>query len=121
MYVVPRARFFILLMRIFSVLRRYRSTRCIKTFHSKESNQLITDFIQFAHSQLEHQQLPRDFFSVEELTTLIHVSEVDLIPICAILAGVLGQEVIKAISQKDDPICNYFCYDGNTGVVRRIG
>lgn len=46
---------------------------------------------------------------------------VDLVPVCAILAGILGQEIVKAISQKDEPICNYFCFDGATGTVRRIG
>jgi ubiquitin-like 1-activating enzyme E1 A len=51
----------------------------------------------------------------------VRVANTDLVPVCAILAGIMGQEVVKAISQKDEPICNYFCFDGAEGVVRRIG
>lgn len=54
-------------------------------------------------------------------SALAQVSGVDLVPVCAILAGILGQEIVKAISQKDEPICNYFCFDGGAGTVRRIG
>lgn len=55
------------------------------------------------------------------LRSLLCVFNVDVVPVCAILAGILGQEVIKAISQKDEPICNFFCFDGGVGTVRRIG
>lgn len=43
-------------------------------------------------------------------------------PVCAIVGGVLGQEVIKAVSQKDQPINNTFVYDGldSTGIVAKI-
>ncbi|KAF1325778.1 Sumo-activating enzyme subunit 1, partial [Globisporangium splendens] len=79
------------------------------------------DFAAFAHVQLEAQGLAMDFFSAEELSSLAEVANVDLVPVCAILAGILGQEIVKAISQKDEPICNYFCFDGATGTVRQIG
>ena len=52
---------------------------------------------------------------------LVRVADTELVPICAILAGIMGQEVIRAMSQKDEPICNYFCFDGATGIVRRVG
>lgn len=32
-------------------------------------------------------------------------------PVCAILGGILGQEVIKAMSGKGDPLKNFFYYD----------
>lgn len=53
--------------------------------------------------------------------TLARVASFDLVPVCAILAGIVGQEIIKAVSQKDEPICNYFCFDGAVGTVRKIG
>lgn len=59
--------------------------------------------------------------AVSVCRALVRVADADLVPVCAIVAGILGQEVIKAISQKDEPICNYFCFDGVTGTVRRIG
>ena len=42
---------------------------------------------------------------------------------CAIVGGVLGQEVIKAISAKDKPYKNCFLYDGrdSTGIVECLG
>lgn len=36
-------------------------------------------------------------------------------PVCAILGGVLGQEVIKAISVKGDPLKNFFYFDTADG------
>ncbi|KAG6529341.1 hypothetical protein ZIOFF_011538 [Zingiber officinale] len=36
-------------------------------------------------------------------------------PICAILGGILGQEVIKAISGKGDPLKNFFYFDTADG------
>lgn len=43
-------------------------------------------------------------------------------PIAAIVGGVLGQEIIKAISQKDPPHNNFFCFDGvnHSGIVDLI-
>jgi ubiquitin-like 1-activating enzyme E1 A len=47
----------------------------------------------------------------------------DLSPVCAIVSGVMGQEVIKALSGKDEPYQNCFLYDGvnSTGIVEYIG
>jgi len=36
-------------------------------------------------------------------------------PVCAILGGILGQEVIKSISCKGDPIKNFFFFDAADG------
>ncbi|XP_034926042.1 SUMO-activating enzyme subunit 1A [Populus alba] len=36
-------------------------------------------------------------------------------PVCAILGGILGQEVIKAISGKGDPLKNFFFFDSVDG------
>ncbi|CAL1538558.1 unnamed protein product [Lymnaea stagnalis] len=36
----------------------------------------------------------------------------ELSPVCAIVGGVLAQEVIKAVSQKDAPLNNFFLYNG---------
>lgn len=34
-----------------------------------------------------------------------------LSPICAISGGVLAQEIVKAISHRDEPIVNFFVYN----------
>ncbi|KAK4264532.1 hypothetical protein QN277_025694 [Acacia crassicarpa] len=36
-------------------------------------------------------------------------------PVCAIIGGILGQEVIKAISGKGDPLKNFFFFDAMDG------
>jgi len=47
----------------------------------------------------------------------------ELSPVCAIVGGVLAQEVIKAISNKDAPHNNYFFYNPleSCGIVETIG
>lgn len=47
----------------------------------------------------------------------------ELSPVCAIVGGVLGQEIIKAVSQKDAPHNNFFFYNGTDGggLVDNIG
>ena len=44
-------------------------------------------------------------------------------PVAAIVGGILGQEVIKAISNKDAPHNNFFFYNPleSCGVVETIG
>lgn len=66
------------------------------------------EFIQYARDQFQANGLDEDYLSPDELQTLVRVADADLVPICAIVAGILGQEVIKAVSQKDEPICNFF-------------
>jgi ubiquitin-like 1-activating enzyme E1 A len=34
-------------------------------------------------------------------------------PVAAILGGIMGQEVVKAISKRDEPICNFFVFNGD--------
>ncbi|RHZ20668.1 hypothetical protein DYB37_001421 [Aphanomyces astaci] len=79
-------------------------------------------FVALATSRLESQGLP-GFFDRSQLATLAATATADVVPVCAIVAGILGQEVIKAISKKDEPLNNYFFFDGATGegTVRRIG
>lgn len=46
----------------------------------------------------------------------------ELSPVCAVVGGVFAQEVIKAISQKDAPLNNFFFYNGTNddGMVTKI-
>ena len=38
-----------------------------------------------------------------------------LVPICAIMGGIVSQEIIKIVSKKDPPLVNTFFYDGLSG------
>ena len=46
----------------------------------------------------------------------------ELSPVCAIVGGVLAQEIIKALSAKDRPHTNSFLYNGqqNTGIIELL-
>ncbi|KAL3669984.1 hypothetical protein V7S43_005363 [Phytophthora oleae] len=99
------------------LLQGYKSQKNVLEISENDE----VDFIQYACQQFQANGLDEDYLSPDELQTLVRVATADLVPICAIVAGILGQEVIKAVSQKDEPICNYFCFDGVSGTVRRIG
>ncbi|OWZ09844.1 SUMO-activating enzyme (SAE) [Phytophthora megakarya] len=99
------------------LLQGYKSQKGVTEITNNDE----VDFIQYARGQFQANGLDEDYLSPDELQTLVRVADTDLVPICAIVAGIMGQEVIKAISQKDEPICNYFCFDGVMGTVRRIG
>ncbi|CAM1320038.1 SAE1 (predicted), partial [Pycnogonum litorale] len=47
----------------------------------------------------------------------------ELSPVCAIVGGILSQEIIKAVSCKDKPLDNFFFFDGtnSNGTVERFG
>ncbi|XP_066559960.1 SUMO-activating enzyme subunit 1 [Amia ocellicauda] len=47
----------------------------------------------------------------------------EMAPVCAVVGGVLGQEIVKALSQRDAPHKNFFFFDGRkgSGVVDCLG
>uniref|UniRef100_A0A4X2KRN9 THIF-type NAD/FAD binding fold domain-containing protein n=1 Tax=Vombatus ursinus TaxID=29139 RepID=A0A4X2KRN9_VOMUR len=47
----------------------------------------------------------------------------EMAPVCAVVGGVLGQEVVKALSQRDPPHNNFFFFDGikGNGIVECLG
>jgi len=54
--------------------------------------------------------MPKDI--VENLaTTAAH----EFSPVCAVLGGMLAQDMLKALAARDAPIANFFCFDGYTG------
>jgi len=36
-------------------------------------------------------------------------------PVCAIVGGMLAQDILKALAGREPPIANFFTFDGNTG------
>jgi len=46
----------------------------------------------------------------------------ELSPVCAIVGGIVAQEIIKAVSHKDQPLNNYFFYSGleYSGLVAKL-
>jgi len=60
---------------------------------------------------LESYNLPKDKVDQELVSNLSGT----LVPICAIVGGVVSQEIIKLVSKKDPPMMNSFFYNGLTG------
>lgn len=52
-------------------------------------------------------------------TTAVH----ELSPVCAVLGGMLAQDILKALAAREPPIANFFTFDGSTGggAVVRMG
>lgn len=53
---------------------------------------------------------------------LADTARVEFTPVCAILGGILAQDVLKVVSGKDRPINNFFFYNGLdcSGLINRI-
>ncbi|XP_003968748.1 SUMO-activating enzyme subunit 1 [Takifugu rubripes] len=66
-------------------------------------------------------QIRDDVFGALEVSTDLLQEEFasycfsEMSPVCAVVGGVLGQEVVKALSQRDPPHRNFFFFDGRTG------
>lgn len=93
-----------------------------ETGHSPRPNERETDLTQLKEMRdqtLENLSVPTTKITDEMLNLLF----AELSPVCAIVGGVLAQEVIKAISNKDAPHNNYFFYNPleSCGVVETIG
>lgn len=60
---------------------------------------------------LELLRLPAETLSAEAVDALAPLAAPALAPVCAILGGLIGQEVIKVISAKDTPVDNFLVLD----------
>jgi len=59
----------------------------------------------------------------EHLERLATTAAFELSPICAVLGGVLAQDMLKAIGGREAPMANFFAFDGMVGggTVSRLG
>ena len=39
----------------------------------------------------------------------------ELSPVCAVVGGMLAQDILKALAAREAPIANFFTFDGNSG------
>jgi len=79
---------------------------------------------EISQQMLKERGLPADFVNSEYVNQLTANATSELSPVCAILGGILGQEVIKVLSGKEDPLSNFFFYNAlaarNPGETARI-
>mmetsp|Transcript_35171 Transcript_35171/g.43399 ORF Transcript_35171/g.43399 Transcript_35171/m.43399 type:complete len:334 (+) Transcript_35171:170-1171(+) len=74
---------------------------------------------------LKNEQMePAQLFQTENVLESAETARLgaEINPVCAVMGGVVGQEVLKAISRKDKPITNFFFFDGvqSRGTVRNL-
>lgn len=53
-----------------------------------------------------------------ELKHLATIATLEISPVCTVVGGILGNEIIKAISGKGDPVNNVLLFDGRDGDCR---
>lgn len=39
----------------------------------------------------------------------------EISPVCAVVGGMLAQDILKALAARESPIANFFTFDGSTG------
>ena len=76
----------------------------------------VSDFIQVTKEFLVQQGLKEDYIGDDsDLGRLSVTATAEVSPVCAVLGGVLGNEVIKAISGRGEPANNILLFDGLDG------
>ncbi|KIJ26665.1 hypothetical protein M422DRAFT_785159 [Sphaerobolus stellatus SS14] len=57
-----------------------------------------------------------------QLQPLAATSQHEFSPVCAVLGGLMGQDILKALGGRDPPIANFFVFDGmiGSGAVSRL-
>ncbi|KAJ0972524.1 hypothetical protein J5N97_020483 [Dioscorea zingiberensis] len=75
----------------------------------------LPDVLKLSKELCEAQSLSESHISVALLERLLAAGRRECPPVCAVLGGFLGQEVIKALSGKGDPLKNFFYFDTADG------
>eukprot|EP01117_Protostelium_nocturnum_P012351 TRINITY_DN4552_c0_g1_i1.p1 TRINITY_DN4552_c0_g1~~TRINITY_DN4552_c0_g1_i1.p1 ORF type:complete len:323 (+),score=107.95 TRINITY_DN4552_c0_g1_i1:68-1036(+) len=60
---------------------------------------------------LKDHKVQVDFVSQEFLQSFANNVSAEISPVCAVIGGILGQEIIKVISGKDEALNNFFFYN----------
>ncbi|KAI8978844.1 hypothetical protein BD414DRAFT_421743 [Trametes punicea] len=71
------------------------------------ANKLITE------AEVNRQTLPS--IPRELIDTMATTAAHELSPVCAVVGGLLAQDILKALAAREPPIANFFTFDGNLG------
>jgi ubiquitin-like 1-activating enzyme E1 A len=99
----------------------YAKFRCIFHYYESKNKEWpdesnVQDFIAMTKKFLVDQGLKDDYVgNDEELEGLCRTANAEVSPVCAVMGGVLGNEVIKAISGRGEPANNILLFDGLDG------
>ncbi|KAG0565130.1 hypothetical protein M758_8G162400 [Ceratodon purpureus] len=96
--------------------------RCLEDFEETEgrqpghvSSQDLPALLAFWKKACEAQTVAESLVPEALLQKLLRAGSTELPPVCAILGGIVGQELIKAMSCKGEPLSNYFFFDAGDG------
>ena len=98
----------------------YAKYRAILNFYELKryypNAESVNDFVGATKQFLEDQGLEGNYLGGDdELKQLAITAYAEISPVCAVMGGVLGNEIIKAISGKGEPANNMLLFDGNDG------
>ncbi|BGP53900.1 E1 ubiquitin-activating protein aos1 [Rhodotorula sphaerocarpa] len=62
-----------------------------------------------------------DLLPAEEIERIATLQSAEFAPTCAIVGGILGQDVLNAVGGKEEPVRNLLVYEGQTGQARVWG
>ncbi len=98
----------------------YTKYRAILNYYDKygkfPSEESADDFRELSQAFLKEQGLELTYLgNDDDLKQLANTAAADVSPVCAVMGGVLGNEVIKAISGKGEPANNVLLFDGMDG------
>lgn len=87
--------------------------------HAAELEQIATALL--TKLEVNKQALPA--IPRELIETLSTTAPHELSPVCAVVGGMLAQDILKALAARESPIANFFTFDGSTGggTVCRLG
>ena len=72
-------------------------------------------FRAFARAELDRCGVDAATFGADDVDRALRTAGAELSHVCAIVGGVVGQEVLKVLHAKDPPVHNVFLFDGRTG------
>lgn len=93
--------------------------RLLMDFWGQSKNSDLKEFADFATEWLSSNNLPNDGEDSLDLTQLAGIARhPEVSPVCAVLGGILGNEVIKAFTGKGEPANNVMLFNGLDGGCR---
>ena len=88
-------------------------------FWGQSKNSDLKEFADFANEWLSSNNLPNDGEDSLDWTQLAGIARhPEVSPVCAVLGGILGNEVIKAFTGKGEPANNVILFNGLIGGCR---
>jgi len=93
---------------------------------SEVSSSLSITSEQFLHERMIRNPATESVYKKEEILASMGQLKasrgLSLAPVCAVIGGMIGQEIVKIISKKDEPINNVFMFEsmGLGGTVQRL-